>query len=97
MNVSHMADPNKKFKWIQIPKFSGNKMKYSSWWVAFSRCVDETSLSPQFKMLWLESCLSGEAAATVKGLGYSLVGYEAAKNDIESKIWRKSASGTGTY
>jgi len=48
VNVSHVADPNKKFKWIQIPKFSGNKMKYSSWWVAFSSCVDETSLSLQF-------------------------------------------------
>lgn len=73
VNVSHVADTNKKFKWIRIPKFSGNKVKYSSWWVAFSSCVDETSLSPQFKMLRLESCLRGKAATTVKGLGYSSV------------------------
>ena len=41
--------------------------------------MDETSLSAQFKMLRLESCLEGEAAETVKGRGYSDYAYEAAK------------------
>ena len=66
-----MVDPDKQLERIRIPKFSGDKMKYSTWWAAFSSCVDETSLSPQFKMLGLESCLEGEAAETVRGLGYS--------------------------
>jgi len=82
---SHVADPNKQLERIRIPKFSGDKMKYSSWWAAFSSCVDETSLSPQFKMLRLESCLEGEAAATVKGLGYSSAAYEAAKTRLSRK------------
>ena len=82
---SHVADPNKQLERIRIPKFSGDKMKYSSWWAAFSSCVDETSLSPQFKMLRLESCLEGEAAATVKGLGYSSAAYEAAKTRLNRK------------
>ena len=82
---SHVADPNKQLERIRIPKFSGDKMKYSSWWAAFSSCVDETSVSPQFKMLRLEGCLEGEAAATVKGLGYSSAAYEAAKARLNRK------------
>ena len=48
---SHVVDPNKQLKQIRIPKFLGDKIKYSTRAV-FSCCVDETSLSPQFKMLW---------------------------------------------
>ena len=36
-------------------------------------------MSPQFTMLQLESCLVGEVAEMVKGLGYSDHAYEAAK------------------
>ena len=82
---SHVVDPNKQLERIRIPKFSGDKMKYSAWWAAFSSCVDETSLSPQFKMLRLEGCLEGEAAATVRGLGYSSEAYKAAKARLNRK------------
>ena len=47
--------------------------------------MDETNLSAQFKMLRLESCLEGEAAETVKGLGYSDHAYEAAKARLNRK------------
>ena len=70
---------------IRIPIFSGNKMDFQRWNTAFTSCVDMTSLSPQFKMLRLEACLAGEAANTIKGLGYSLEAYEAAK----SRLFRK--------
>ena len=43
------------------------------------RCVDETNLSAQFKMLRLQSCLAGGAAETVKGPGYLDHAYKAAK------------------
>ena len=56
----HVVDPNKQLERIRIPEFSGNEMKYLTWWAVFSSCVDETPLSPQFKMLQLESCLEGE-------------------------------------
>ena len=36
-------------------------------------------------MLRLEACLSGEAADTIKGLGYSEVAYEAAKARLSRK------------
>ena len=83
---SHLFDPNNQLGRIRIPKFSGDKMKFSTWWAGFSSCVDETSrLSPQFKMLWLESCVEGVAAETVKGLGYSKAGYEAEKARLNRK------------
>ena len=70
---------------IQIPIFSGNKMDFQRWNTAFTSCVDMTSLSPHFKMLRLEACLAGEAANTIKGLGYSLEAYETAK----TRLFRK--------
>ena len=70
---------------IQIPIFSGNKMDFQCWNAAFTSYVDMTSLSLQFKMLRLEACLAGEAANTLKGLGYSLEAYKAAK----ARLFRK--------
>ena len=70
---------------IRIPIFSGNKMDFQRWNAAFTSCVDMSSLSPQFKMLRLKACLAGEAANTIKGLGYSLEAYEAAK----ARLFRK--------
>ena len=70
---------------IRIPIFSGNKMDFQRWNAAFNSCVDMSSLSPQFKMLRLEACLAGEVANTIKGLGYSLEAYEAAK----ARLFRK--------
>ena len=75
----HVVDASKQLERIRIPKFSGDKKGYQSYWAAFTSCVDETSLSAQFKMLRLESCLEGEAAETVKGLGYSDHAYEVVR------------------
>ena len=75
----HVVEANKQLKRIRIPKFSGDKKEYQSWWAAFSSCVDETNLSAQFKMLRLQSCLAGGAAETVKGPGYLDHAYKAAK------------------
>ena len=47
--------------------------------------MDETNLSAQFKMLRLESCLVGEAAKSVQGLGYSDHAYKAAKARLNRK------------
>ena len=70
---------------IRISVFSGNKMDFQRWHAAFTSCVDSTSLSSQFKMLRLESCLTGEAADTIRGLGYSAEEYEAAKAPLVRK------------
>ena len=45
-------------------------------------------MSAQFEMLWLESCLEGEAAETVQGLGYLDHAYRAAKARLNQKYRR---------
>lgn len=67
-----MVNPNKQLEQIQIPKFLANKVKYVTRRAAFSSCIDETSLSPQFKILQRESHLADEMAEMAKGLSYSL-------------------------
>ena len=65
--------------------FRGEKKEYQTWWAAFSSCVDETNLSGQFKMLWLDSCLAGEAGEMVKGPGCLDHAYEAGKARLNQK------------
>ena len=79
------SDTHRQLERIRIPVFNGDKLKFQQWFAAFSSCVDQTSMDPHFKMLRLESCLEGEAAETVKGLGYSEVAYEAAKKRLMRK------------
>ena len=68
-------------------------MEFQQWFAAFSTCVDKTSLVPQFKMLRLEGCLRGEAAETIKGLGYSL---RRSNIKITPKIRRRSTRSPST-
>ena len=70
---------------IRIPVFAWDKMKYQQWDAAFTSCVDQAPLTAQFKMLRLESCLRGEAAETIKGLGYSKEAYDAARARLARK------------
>ena len=82
---AHGDESMKQLERIRIPVFAGNKMNFQRWHAAFTCCVDQTPLTPQFKMLRLEACLVGEAAETIKGLGYSLEAYEAAKARLVRK------------
>lgn len=41
-SYGHVVDANKQLEQIRIPKFSGDKKEYQSWWAGFSSCVDET-------------------------------------------------------
>ena len=79
------SDPNKQLERIRIPIFSGNKMEFQQWFAAFSTCVDNTSIAPQFKMLRLEGCLRGEAPEMIISLGYSQAAYDAAISRIQRK------------
>ena len=80
------SEPRKQLERIRIPMFTGNKLEFQQWFAAFSTCVDTTSLAPRFKMLRLESCLRGEAAETIKSLGYSEFAYNQATYRRKSEI-----------
>jgi len=70
---------------IKLPTFNGNKSQFPQWNATFTSCVDETSMTAQYKMLRLESCLTGEALDTIKGLGYSEEAYKVAKARLVRK------------
>ena len=48
-SYGHVVDANKQIERIQIPKFSGVKKEYQSWWAGFSSCVDETNCQLSLK------------------------------------------------
>ncbi|XP_020910368.2 uncharacterized protein LOC110248201 [Exaiptasia diaphana] len=70
---------------IKLPTFGGNKSQFPQWNATFTSCVDDTSMTAQYKMLRLESCLTGEALDTIKGLGYSEEAYKVAKTRLVRK------------
>ncbi|XP_064633630.1 uncharacterized protein LOC135491588 [Lineus longissimus] len=78
-------DPTRHLTRVTIPKFSGDKRNYSAWKAAFTSCVDETTITAEYKLLRLRECLTGEALKVVDGLGYSASAYEVAKDRLERK------------
>ena len=87
----HVVDANKQLKRIRIPKFSGDKKEYQSWWAAFSSCVDETNLSAQFKMLKLFSRRGGRNGERAWLLGSCI---QSCQGKVELKVWGKQATGS---
>ena len=81
-----MNAANRNLERIQIPKFSGDKSKFDSFWAAFSAIVDETKEPPKYKMLRLKACREGKATDVIAKLGYSEEAYEEAKNILKRKF-----------
>lgn len=79
----------KQLKRISIPIFSGEKSMYEGWKAAFLACVDCAPATPEYKLLQLRECLSGEALKCVESLGHSATAYEAAKERLERKFGGK--------
>ena len=73
-------------KRVSISVFNGDKTNYESWKAAFTACIDNAPATPEYKLLQLKQCLSGEALKTVQHLGHSAAAYEAAKIRLERKF-----------
>ena len=83
-------DLTKQLSRVSIPVFNGDKHLYEGWKAAFTACVDNTSSTPEYKLLQLRQSLTGEALKVVQGLGHSATAYEVAKQGkTGEKIWRK--------
>ena len=76
-------------KRVSIPVFNGDKRLYEGWKTAFMACVDKAPTTPEFKLLQLRQCLSGEALKVVEPLGRSADAYETAKERLERKFCDK--------
>ena len=76
-------DLTKQLSRVSIPVFNGDKHLYEGWKAAFTACVDNTSSTPEYKLLQLRQSLTGEALKVVQGLGHSATAYEVAKERLE--------------
>ena len=59
---------------------------YQNWKVAFMACTDKAPATPEYKLLQLQQCLTGEALKAIESLGYSAAAYETAKDRLERKF-----------
>ena len=82
-------DLTKQLSRVSIPVFNGDKHLYEGWKAAFTACVDNTSSTPEYKLLQLRQSLTGEALKVVQGLGHSATAYEVAKERLERKFGGK--------
>ena len=66
--------------------FNGVKSNYESWKAVFTACVDNAPVTPEYKLLQLRECLSGNALRTIQNLGHLVAAYKAAKQRLERKF-----------
>ena len=76
----------KQLKRVTIPMFLGDKRMYQNWKAAFMACIDKAPATPEYKLLQLRQCLTGEALKAIESLGYSAAAYETAKDRLERKF-----------
>ena len=69
--------------------FSGDKRMYQNWKAAIKACIDKAPATPEYKLLQLRQCLTGEALKAIESLGYSAVAYETAKDQLECLVDRE--------
>ena len=88
LNESDLIDQDlwKQLKRVTIPMFSGDKRMYQNWKAAFMACIDKAPATPEYKLLQLRQCLTGETLKAIESLGYSAAAYETAKDRLERKF-----------
>ena len=84
-NDSLTFDAAKVLTRVKIPIFSGDKRNYESWKSAFLACVDNTTATPEYKLLRLLNSLQGEPLKIIESLGHSAATYSIAKERLERK------------
>ena len=79
----------KHLKRVGIPVFSGDKRTYENWKAAFTACIDQSPMTPEYKLLQLRQYLSGPALQIIESLGHTAAAYEVAKDRLDRKYGGK--------
>ena len=83
---------------LEIPSFSGEKLKWAEFWDSFEAAVHlNTSLSEVEKLNYLISKLSGEAKDSVSGIQLSNENYQVAVELLKERYGDKQAVVTSHY
>ena len=73
-------------KRVDVPTFNGDDREYHAWREGFDRIVDRLNILPEFKMIHLRKCLTGEARAALSDLGCSDIAYTVALQILERRF-----------
>lgn len=68
---------------VELPKFSGNVIEWTSFWDKFKEAVDHCDLPAVGKFTYLQSLLEGDAKATIQGLSVTENQYTEAIDLLE--------------
>ena len=70
---------------LQLPIFSGNKLKFKEFWDTFESSIDVQPISNVQKFQYLKSMLRGEAFLVIEGMAVTNENYEHAKEILKSR------------
>ena len=74
---------------LELPKFSGNYLEFTSFFDKFLAVVDGSELPAVTKFTYLQSLLTGEALASINGLTVTDDSYSVAKEILTKRYGRK--------
>ncbi|GFO23704.1 reverse transcriptase [Plakobranchus ocellatus] len=74
---------------LELPKFSGNYLEFTSFFDKFLAVVDKSELPAVTKFTYLQSLLTGEALASINGLTVTDDSYPVAKEILTKRYGRK--------
>ena len=74
---------------LELPKFSGNYLEFTSFFDKFLAVVDGSELPAVTKFTYLQSLLTGEALASINGLTVTDDSYPVAKEILTKRYGRK--------
>ena len=77
----------KQLKRVTIPVFSGDKRTYQNWKAVFTACGDQAPAMPEYKLLQLRHCLTGETLKSIESLSHSATAYHVAMEKIREEVW----------
>ena len=88
-NVSPQCATGARLPKIVLPTFSGDPTKWPTFWDQFSALIDKSSRSTIEKFVYLNSFVTGEAAAVIEGMSMTEVNYASAKKLLEDRFGRR--------
>ena len=74
---------------LDLPKFSGDVLKWQSFWECFQASVDSSDMPDVSKFTYLRSLLVGEASHCIAGLPLTAANYVTACDLLKARFGRK--------
>ena len=87
-DVGSSSAPQVRLPQIELPKFGGDVVEWSTFWDQFNATVDQSDLATVSKLVYLRSLLYGEAKQAIDGLAVTATNYEVACKILKARFAR---------